>query len=208
MTRPIESPVQIDARLEGILNAVPDALASDVMVVCHPHPLHEGTMHNKVVTTLCRMARDQGLPSLRFNFRGVQGSAGEWDSGIGEIDDGCAAVEFMQDRYPGARIWLAGFSFGGYVAAHVAQREDIAGIMLIAPATSRFDMDSIRIQIPGWMGFNRDDDTVDPASMQAWLNRQDSSLIKSFIQDQGGHFYHGQLGPLKRQAQAWLEEQL
>lgn len=208
MTRPIDIPVQIDARLEGILNATPDQPAGDVLLVCHPHPLHEGTMHNKVVTTLCRMGRDLGMPALRFNFRGVQGSSGEWDQGVGEIDDACAAADFLLQRYPGARLWLAGFSFGGYVAAHAGHRRTAAGLLLIAPATSRFDMSTAPVQVPSFIAFNQDDDTVDPDSMQQWVAGQDPSLVQEYIQAEGGHFYHGQLTALKRQAQAWLEARL
>ncbi|MGD2005776.1 MAG: alpha/beta hydrolase, partial [Pseudomonadales bacterium] len=74
MSRPIDTALMIDGRLEAILTAVPELAAPDILLVCHPHPLHQGTMHNKVVTTLARMARDLGMPVLRFNFRGVMGS--------------------------------------------------------------------------------------------------------------------------------------
>lgn len=204
MPRPVDHPIQIDNRLEAVLNSSDEMSGQDVFLMCHPHPLHQGSMHNKVVTTLCRMARDLGMPSLRFNFRGVGESAGEWDQGIGEIDDALAAAGELLRRYPGARLWLGGFSFGGYVAAHAAKTLKPAGLMLIAPATSRFDMDSIQLEGPALVAFNRDDDTVEPASMQAFLDRQ---VCDSYVQDQGGHFYHGQLTSLKSAVQQWLEEQ-
>lgn len=204
MSRPIDQPIQIDDRLEAVLNASDEMSGADVFLMCHPHPLHQGSMNNKVVTTLCRMARDLGMPSLRFNFRGVGESKGEWDQGIGEIDDALAAAAELQKRYPNARLWLAGFSFGAYVAAHAAKSLHPAGLILVAPATSRFDMDSIQLQGPSLVAFNRDDDTVDPVSMQAFLDRQDCD---AYVQDQGGHFYHGQLTALKRFAQDWLEGQ-
>ena len=205
MSRPIETAVTIDHRLEAALTAAPDLPASDVLLVCHPHPLHEGTMHNKVVTTLCRMGRDLGLPALRFNFRGVQNSQGVWDQGVGEIQDAIDAADWLLARYPGARLWLAGFSFGGYVAAQASRQLSPAGLLLVAPATSRFDMQSVRVDLPTWVAFNQDDDTVAPESMQAWLDQQPKAWVTEYIQPSGGHFYHGQLSALKRQAQAWLE---
>ena len=208
MSRPIDTALMIDGRLEAILTAAPEQAASDILLVCHPHPLHQGTMHNKVVTTLARVARDLGMPVLRFNFRGVMSSHGVWDEGRGEIDDALAALEWMQKQYPTARIHLAGFSFGAYVAAHAASRSDVAGLMLVAPATSRFDMASVQVQVPTFVAFNSDDDTVEPESMSQWLSAQPDSLVTSYLQPEGGHFYHGQLTALKRAAQDWLKERI
>ena len=208
MSRPIDTALMIDGRLEGILTAVPEQTAADILLVCHPHPLHQGTMHNKVVTTLARMARDLGMPVLRFNFRGVMGSQGVWDEGRGEIDDALAALAWMREQYPTARVHLAGFSFGAYVAAHAASRSNVAGLMLVAPATSRFDMASVQVQVPTFVAFNWDDDTVEPDSMNRWLLAQPESQVASYLKPEGGHFYHGQLTALKRAAQDWLKEQI
>ena len=208
MSRPIDTALMIDGRLEGILTAVPEQTAADILLVCHPHPLHQGTMHNKVVTTLARMARDLGMPVLRFNFRGVMGSQGVWDEGRGEIDDALAALAWMREQYPTARIHLAGFSFGAYVAAHAASRSNVAGLILVAPATSRFDMASVQVQVPTFVAFNWDDDTVEPDSMNQWLLAQPQSQVTSYLKPEGGHFYHGQLTALKRAAQDWLKEQI
>ncbi len=209
MSRPQEHPLRIE-HLEAVLTAFPvpvdgpDASIADVAVVCHPHPLHEGTMNNKVVTTLVRMARDLGMPALRFNFRGVGESGLGWDDGRGEIEDAQLAIAEMRRRYPGARVWLMGFSFGSYVAAQASLRETLAGLVLIAPATSRFDMASVQVAVPTFVAFNRDDDTVEPTSMQAWVDAQTYPLTCA-IENEGGHFYHGRLGPLKRAVQAWIE---
>jgi hypothetical protein len=90
-----------------------------VAVVCHPHPLFGGTMHNKVVFRLARAARRAGSAVLRFNFRGVGLSAGVHDDGDGEQDDLRAAMEYMRSRYPDLPLALAGFSFGSRVALKV-----------------------------------------------------------------------------------------
>lgn len=88
-------------------------------IVCHPHPLYGGTMHNKVVFRLARAARRAGAAVLRFNFRGVGLSAGQHANGIGEQDDLRAAIDHMTARYPDLPLALAGFSFGSRVALRV-----------------------------------------------------------------------------------------
>ncbi len=92
-------------------------------VVCHPHPLFGGTLHNKVVFRLARAARNAGSAVLRFNFRGVGQSAGKHDDGHGEQDDVRTAVRFMQERYPELPLVLSGFSFGASMSLHVACKD-------------------------------------------------------------------------------------
>ena len=108
-------------RLEAIL-WIPFASARRPLlaaVVCHPHPLFGGTMHNKVVYQAAKSLDALGLPVLRFNFRGAARSAGEHDSGRGEQDDVRAAIEFLVHKFPGVPILLAGFSFGAWVGLRV-----------------------------------------------------------------------------------------
>ena len=102
-------------RLESILWTIPDARPSFVAVVCHPHPLYSGTMHNKVVYRTAKALHERGAPVLRFNFRGVQESDGVHDKGVGEVEDVRAAVDYMAAEFPGRPILLAGFSFGSWV---------------------------------------------------------------------------------------------
>src|SRR5213083_2411632 len=102
------------------------------VVFAHPLPTHGGTMHTKVVYQGAKALARIGCEVLRFNFRGVGRSAGEWDKGQGELDDFRAAVDFMATRHPGLEIWGAGFSFGSYVALTAGARDDrvcaLAGI--------------------------------------------------------------------------------
>src|SRR6185503_10240427 len=99
------------------------ARVSRAAIVCHPHPLFGGTMHNKVVFRIARAFQDAGFAVLRFNFRGVGKSEGQHDQGRGEQDDLRAAMEFMESKYTDAEIWLAGFSFGAAVMLRVACAE-------------------------------------------------------------------------------------
>lgn len=103
-------------RLEAILEEPEGAPPTQAALVCHPHPLHGGTLHNKVVHRLARGLRRSGAVTLRFNFRGVNLSEGVHDHGAGEVEDARAALLLLKDKYPGLPLTVAGFSFGSRVA--------------------------------------------------------------------------------------------
>ncbi len=94
----------------------PGSSCAPIAVVCHPHPLHGGTLTNKVVHMVAKAFIELGVETLRFNFRGVGKSSGVFDHGAGEVDDLQAAVDWLRVRHPVAPLWLAGFSFGAFVA--------------------------------------------------------------------------------------------
>lgn len=102
--------------LEALLEEPDDRSPAEAVLVCHPHPLYGGTMHNKVVHKIARGARRAGCVVLRFNFRGVNLSQGEHAHGAGEIEDARAAMNWLRERYPGLPFSIAGFSFGSRVA--------------------------------------------------------------------------------------------
>jgi alpha/beta superfamily hydrolase len=102
-------------KLEALVEEPEDPVPGEVCVVCHPHPLHGGTMHNTVVHRVARGLRRSGSVVLRFNFRGVNRSQGEHDQGVGEVEDARAALRWLRARYPGLPYSLAGFSFGSGV---------------------------------------------------------------------------------------------
>ena len=112
---------QLEARLE-----FPEASDHPRVfgVACHPHSLKGGTMDNKVAHTLARAMVECGAPAFRFNFRGVGASGGVFDHGRGEADDLAAVVAEGRRRFPGAALWLGGFSFGAFVALRGAQRDE------------------------------------------------------------------------------------
>src|SRR5437773_409662 len=117
MPRRIESYLLDGAagKIEALLEEPENGPAREACLVCHPHPLYGGTLHNKVVYRMARGLRRAGLVVLRFNFRGVGRSQGEHGHGEGEIDDARAAVEWLRGRYPALPLALAGFSFGARV---------------------------------------------------------------------------------------------
>jgi alpha/beta superfamily hydrolase len=185
-------------RLEGLVD-LPEAAPLCIAVVCHPHPLHGGTMQNKVVHTLARALRDQGAAVLRFNFRGVGASEGEHAAAIGETDDALAAVAWMRQCHPGLPLVLAGFSFGAGVAMRAAAGARASWLVSIAPAVDRVPLQGF--QAPGcpWLlVIGEADEIVDPATVLRF-----AATAPGAPQVQGlpgvGHFFHGQLHLLREQ---------
>jgi alpha/beta superfamily hydrolase len=130
-------------RIEAILKE-PAAPVTRAAIVCHPHPLFGGTMHNKVVYRIARAFQDAGFAVLRFNFRGTGRSQGEHDDGRGERDDLRAAMKFIEEKFPRAELWLAGFSFGSAVMLRAAACDERARAIVAAgvPA-SKYDFTEI-----------------------------------------------------------------
>ena len=175
-----------------------------VAVLCHPHPQFGGTMDNKVVITLARAFVHLGYRAVRFNFRGVGGSAGAWDEGRGEIDDALAVIQAQRALSPGLPLALAGFSFGAYVAAQAAARlaasVPVERLVLVGPATSRFEMPAT--VAPDTLVIHGEADEVVPLS--ATLDWARPQVLPVIVLPGVGHFFHGQLTLLKNQViQAW-----
>ena len=122
----------------------PELECPATIIICHPHPLHGGTMHNKVVTILERSMRELGLRTVRFNFRGVGESEGSHDDGYGETDDLFAVAEWVRRTRPNDFLWLGGFSFGSFIAMRAALNLDIGQLISVAPPADRYPFDSIQ----------------------------------------------------------------
>lgn len=187
--------------IELAIDEPPGATLRGVAVLCHPHPQHGGTMDNKVVQMLARAFVQLGYRAVRFNFRGVGGSTGTWDEGRGEIDDALAVIAHQRDA--ALPLALGGFSFGGYVAAHAAARlaaeAPIERLVLVGPATSRFDLPPVPSDTVVIHG--EADDVVPLAATLDWARPQALPVI---VLPGVGHFFHGQLTLLKSQVvQAW-----
>ncbi|MEK6321567.1 MAG: alpha/beta fold hydrolase [Acidobacteriota bacterium] len=130
-------------RIEAILKELA-AHVTSAAIVCHPHPLFGGTMHNKVVFRIARAFEDAGFAVLRFNFRGTGRSQGEHDNGSGEQDDLLAAIKLIEEKYTDARIWLAGFSFGSAVMLRSAACDDrVCAFVAAGVPVSRHDFSGI-----------------------------------------------------------------
>jgi alpha/beta superfamily hydrolase len=196
--------------LEALLDTPASEMPSAVAVICHPHPLHGGTMTNKVVHTLAKAFNDVGAPAVRFNYRGVGASAGSYDNGNGETHDAQAVLEWAAQRWPGVQLWLGGFSFGGAVAVRAAvassQASRIARLVTVAPAIRRVSVDSNTLPQCPWLIVQGDrDELVDPADIQQWsqaLPVQPRLAMLSGVE----HFFHGRLNDLRTTVVSWLTE--
>ena len=179
--------------------------AQSSVVVCHPHPLHGGTMHNKVVTTTTKAGQNLGMNTVRFNFRGVGESQGEYDHGQGEQDDLRAVIHWLQQEAPGIPLILVGFSFGSYIAASCAASYKVQGCISIAPAVTRFDFSQVaRGDFPWVVLQGSQDEIVDFSSVKSWYSKL--SEPKKWIEFEGvGHFFHGQLVALRHTLERSME---
>jgi uncharacterized protein len=142
MLREITGPA---GRLEALLEERDEAEARAAVVMAHPHPQYGGTMHTKVVYQAAKALARIGCAVLRFNFRGVGLSEGRYDDGAGESADFRAALDFMGQRYPEARLWSAGFSFGAWIALTTGAADArVSTLIGIAPPLARYDFEAVR----------------------------------------------------------------
>lgn len=172
-------------------------------VICHPHPLHGGTMQNKVVYTLARACQERGMPTLRFNYRGVGASAGSYDEGRGEIQDALAVVAAGRARWPDAALTLAGFSFGGLVILHAAATAAPSRLISVAPAVMRAATSIERPACP-WLIIQGEADEIVPSrEVQAFAARFQPPP-QLLLMPGAGHFFHRRLDELRDAAYAFL----
>lgn len=193
----IEKPViagpagTLEAKLE-LPGGTPRAMA----LICHPHPLHGGTMDNKVVYMLARSFLTLGATVLRFNFRGVGASAGAYADGIGEVDDAIAACAWMRERWHALPLYLGGFSFGAAVAVRAAAAVGPAGLVTVALPVERLAIEVPLLEMPWLLIHGSDDDLVALDSLIDWLNDQVPGPELEVIPG-ADHFFHGKLTDLK-----------
>jgi alpha/beta superfamily hydrolase len=188
--------------LEGIAH-LPDDAPRAIAVVAHPLPTMGGTMENKVVTTLAKTFAELGFAALRFNFRGVGASSGEFDSGNGEVEDVLAIVHYAQESFGHLPLILSGFSFGGYVSARAAQHlhPQPHRLVLIAPAVGRSvpslenstGMPTVRHDT--LLVHGERDEVVSLADVMDWARPQHLPIV---VLPEAGHFFHGRLNQLKQ----------
>ena len=171
----------------------PDGRCRAIALIAHPHPLMGGTKDNKVVTTLARTLSAAGFVTLRPNFRGVGGTEGSHDEGRGEADDLVALARYARERYPDLPLTCAGFSFGGFVQARVAQQIAPEQLILVAPAVNRFKTETVpagTLVIHGEL-----DDVVPLAAVLEWARPQNLPVV---VVPGGEHFFHGRLNVLRQ----------
>ena len=183
--------------LDGVLARPPGATHG--VVVCHPHPLYGGDMDNPVVLALAQACIDEGLATLRFDFRGVGRSGGAHDGGVGEREDVRAALDLLERRLQTAP-GIAGYSFGAVMAAAVAgSGHRLAGVALVAPPAStiaRLTGVSPLLVVAG-----SQDHVCSPAAMDAWRAALPEGSV--VVLPGADHFFSGGLAPLRTTLAAW-----
>jgi alpha/beta superfamily hydrolase len=166
-------------------------------VVCHPHPLYGGAMTNKVVFTVARALQEQGLPTVRFNYRGVGQSAGQYDEGRGETADALAVVAWGRARWPGVPLTLAGFSFGSMVALLAAPVAQPAELITVAPAVANVRYSAIERPACPWLIIQgMADEVVDYTQVEAFAARFVPPPVLRLLPGID-HFFNGRLPELR-----------
>lgn len=190
--------------LEAVVEVPAERGTAGFGVACHPHPLHGGSKHNKVVHTLCRVFNERGLAAIRFNFRGVGASGGSYDEGVGEVDDALAVLQWGSRRY-GGEMWLAGFSFGAAVALHTAARQPPALLITVAPPVGRLPVATERQPDCPWIIVHgEEDELVETDAVVAWVNEL-APGPELLLLPEVDHFFHGKLTLLRERLLGLLD---
>ncbi len=180
-------------------------------ILGHPHSLHGGTMHNKVVTTVASAFANLNIPTIKFNFRGVGKSFGEYDAGLGESVDMLIIARLWQDLYPNCKMIFAGFSFGSYVAYRAAsiyslEKNSKAHLITIAPSVENYDYKEFGDLAAPWLVIQGDNDEIVP--LESVKNFVESFIppLKMLLFTDTTHFFHGKLVELKSKLTAYLRD--
>jgi alpha/beta superfamily hydrolase len=192
-------------RIEAILKE-PTSPVARAAVVCHPHPLFGGTMHNKVVYRMAKAFEKAGFAVLRFNFRGAGRSEGQHDYGKGEQDDLRAAIDFMEAKYPAAEVWIAGFSFGSAVMLRAACGDDSVQAIIAAGApVSKYDFAHIvECDLPKLFVQGSLDEFGSPADLKKFVERLSEPKELKIIEG-ADHFFENHLDELEQTISGFIE---
>lgn len=185
-------------KLEIMTTLATDSERAVMGVICHPHPLYGGTMHNKVVTTVAKAFEQLGAKTVRFNFRGVGKSEGHYDDALGEADDLRVILGWVKGACPNDEIWLAGFSFGSYVAAKAANTDpDITRLITIAPTVNNYNYHAFTsIACPWLVVLGAEDELVPLEQVKAFVE-QPPVPVRFVVVEKASHFFHCKLIELR-----------
>jgi alpha/beta superfamily hydrolase len=181
-----------------ILEEMPAGTPAAVAVICHPHPLHGGSLNNKVVHQMAKTFTELGAASIRFNFRGIGESEGEYDEGRGELQDLLAVAAWAQARWPEVPLWLGGFSFGGFIALQAAQKLAPQRLVSVAPAVNYFTDSALNLSGISWLLIQGDADDIVPAELVTGWTGSLEFQPQLVLLKGAGHFFHGRLNELKQ----------
>lgn len=185
-------------RIEAVADLPsPQEARRGIAVIAHPNPPDGGTMHNKVVTMCARALAELGIAAVRFNFRGTGQSEGSFDNGRGEVLDLLAVARWAQAVQPQSQLWLAGFSFGAWVALQAARQLPVKQMISIAPPVGFRDFTGVRPPDCPWLLIQGEqDEIVDANAVFDWAAKQQPapSVVRM---PETGHFFHRRLLDLR-----------
>lgn len=183
-----------EGRLEGRYHPQ-KARDAPIAIILHPHPQFGGTMNNKVTFNLHYAFYNMGFTVLRFNFRGVGRSQGEYDQGIGELSDAAAALDYVQALNPSAKhCWVAGFSFGSWIGMQLLMRRpEISGFITVAPNANMYDFSFLApCPASGLIINGTNDRVVPPVDIEGLvekLHEQKGITVTHTVMEGAGHFF-------------------
>ncbi len=199
-----------DGRLEGRYHHS-ETPRAPIAVILHPHPQHGGTMNNKVVYNLYYIFVKRGFSVLRFNFRGVGRSQGEFDNGLGELSDAASALDWLQSVNPNApACWVAGFSFGAWIGMQLLMRRpEVEGFISVAPPANMYDFAFLApCPSSGLILQGTDDDVVPEPSVEKLANKlkmQKNITIDYQLIKGANHFYKDHMDEMVDSVSAYLD---
>ena len=199
-----------EGRLEGRYHAQPNPDAP-IAIVLHPHPQYGGTMNNRVVYNLHYAFHRMGFTVMRFNFRGVGRSQGEFDQGVGELSDAAAALDYLQAMNPNSKhCWVAGFSFGAWIGMQLLMRRpEVEGFISVAPPENLYDFSFLAPCPSSGLIIHGDKDRVaPPQSVQKLVDKlktQKGITIEQQIVEGANHFFEGKIDELTERSAEYLD---
>jgi hypothetical protein len=202
-----------DGRLEGRYHPQKEKDAP-IALILHPHPQYGGTMNNKVVYNLHYAFHRLGFAVMRFNFRGVGRSQGEFDQGVGELSDAAAALDHLQTLNPNARqSWVAGFSFGAWIGMQLLMRRpEINGFVSVSPPANMYDFTFLAPCPSSGLIVNGEADRVAPpgdiVKLVEKLRAQRGIEISHEVLPDAGHFFDNQLEEMTARVEAYVRARM
>src|SRR6478672_10527118 len=202
-----------DGRLEGRY-VHGEGPTPPLAMILHPHSLHGGTMNNRIVHSMYHMFARRGFSVLRFNFRGVGRSQGQFDHGTGELSDAASALDWAQTINPEARAcWVAGFSFGAWIGMQLLMRRpEVEGFISIAPEPNRYDFSFLAPCPSSGLIVHGDKDIVAPAkdvnTLVEKLKTQKGIVIDQQTIPGANHFFEDKMEPLMETVTGYLDMRL
>jgi alpha/beta superfamily hydrolase len=187
---------------------------SPCAVLLHPHPQHGGTMHNKVIYTMYKAFTSMGFSVLRFNFRGVGMSEGEYDEGIGELNDAACIIDWIEKNHPKLTpLWVGGFSFGAWIGMQILMRRpELRGFVCVNPPANLYDFSFLSpCPVQGQIIQGLDDKIVTPSSVEeltVFLKEQNHKEITLNTVEDADHFFTNKLDILEECIIRYVSSQL